>query len=281
MIDLHTHTNQSDGSDAPERIPELAAAVGCTAVAVTDHDLLDGIGRARSRGDELGVRVVAGCELSCGTVWGSAHVLAYFVDDAAGPLPDVLGRLQGWREERNRRLAARLGELGLPVTYEEIEAEAGAQGVGRPHVAAVLVRKGVVSSVQQAFDEWLDKGRPAYVARHRLELAEAVALIHASGAVAVLAHPLSLNLDPPELDGAVAEMAAAGLDGVEAVYGRYAPDVRGMLTAMARRHGLVPTGGSDYHGTYKPDLRVGVGRGDLDVADDVLDELEARRPPDS
>lgn len=205
-------------------------------------------------------------------------MLAYFVEDAGGPLQDELARLREWRAERNRRLAARLAELGVPVTIEEIEAEAGAQGAGRPHVAAVLVRKGVVSSVQEAFDEWLAKGRPAYVERRRLGVGEAVALVHASGGVAVLAHPLSLGLDGPELDAALEEMVAMGLDGLEAIYGRYPPEARAALASVARRYDLTVTGGSDYHGTYKPDLRVGVGQGDLAVPDDVLDALEARRP---
>ena len=283
MIDLHTHSNCSDGSDPPERIPELAAAAGCSTVALTDHDRLDGIERARRRAQEVGVRVIAGCELSCATEWGSAHVLAYFIEPGPGPLPDLLTRLQEWRAERNRRLAARLQEHGLPVTLEEIENEAGAgaDSVGRPHVAAVLLRKGVVENLQEAYDAWLGKGRPAYVERRRLELAEAVELVRRSGGVAALAHPLSLGLDPPELDRAVAGMAAEGLAGVEAVYGRYDPDTRETLAALARRHHLVATGGSDFHGSYKPDLRIGVGQGDLAVADEVLDELDARRPPPS
>ena len=247
-------------------------------MALTDHDRLDGVDRARARGQAVGVRVIGGCELSCDTTWGSAHVLAYFLEDGRGALQDELGRLQQWRAERNRRLVARLTELGVPVTIEEVEAEAGAEGAGRPHVAAVLVRKGVVSSVQEAFDEWLAAGRPAYVERRRLELGEAIGLVHASGGVAVLAHPLSLGLDAPELERAVGEMAARGLDGLEAIYGRYTPDVRDVLTSLAGGLGLVVTGGSDYHGTYKPDLRVGVGQGDLAVPDEVLDALEARRP---
>ncbi len=278
MIDLHTHSSRSDGSDPPERIPELAADAGCGAVALTDHDRLDGIERARSRGDQVGVRVVAGCELSCATPWGSAHLLAYFVEDGPGPLQDELRRLQGWRAERNRRLADRLTGLGVPITIEEIDAEAGEEGAGRPHVAAVLVGKGVVSSVQEAFDQWLAKGRPGYVERRRLDLGEAITLVRASGGVAVLAHPLSLGLDASRLDPAVDEMAAKGLAGIEAIYGRYTAEVRDMLASLARRRGLAVTGGSDYHGTYKPDLRVGVGRGDLAVPDELLDELEARRP---
>lgn len=222
--------------------------------------------------------MVGGCELSCATSRGSAHLLAYFLEGGRGPLQDELGRLQEWRAERNRRLVARLNELGVPVTVEEIAAEAGAEGAGRPHVAAVLMRKGVVSSVQEAFDDWLAKGRPAYVERRRLELSDAIALVHASGGVAVLAHPLSLELDPPQLETAIDEMATLGLDGLEAIYGRYSPEVRATLVSLAHRYGLTVTGGSDYHGTYKPDLRVGVGQGDLAVADDVLEALEARRP---
>lgn len=247
-------------------------------MALTDHDRLDGVDRARARGRELGIRVIGGCELSCATPWGSAHLLAYFVEDGPGPLQDELGRARQWRAERNLRLVDRLAELGLPVTIEEIEAEAGEEGAGRPHAAAVLVHKGVVSSVQEAFDTWLAKGRPAYVERRRLDLDHAISLVRASGGAAVLAHPLSLGLEASELDTAVGEMSAQGLSGVEAIYGRYPPDVRERLTSVARRYGLAVTGGSDYHGTYKPDLRVGAGQGDLRVPDELLDELEARRP---
>lgn len=278
MIDLHTHTNRSDGSDPPERIPELAAEAGCSAVAITDHDRLDGIPRARARGEVLGVRVVGGCELSCGSDAGPVHLLAYFVEDGEGPLQDALASVQEGRADRNRRLAARLAELGLPAGLEEIEVEAGGGSVGRPHVAAVLVRKGVVSSVQEAFDVWLAAGRPGYVERARLALPEATSAIHASGGVVVVAHPFSLGLEPHQLDQAVAVMAAQGVDGLEALYGRYSPEDRERLAALAHRHGLVATGGSDYHGSYKPDLRVGTGLGDLAVPDDVLERLESRRP---
>jgi len=278
MIDLHTHSSRSDGSDPPERIPELAARAGCTAVALTDHDRLDGVDAARCRGQELGIEVVGGCEVSCTTAFGTLHLLAYFVEEDDGPLHSELERLQRWRSERNARLAARLAELGLPVSLEEMEAEAGGVGVGRPHVAAILARKGIVSSIQEAFDEWLGDGRPAHVERPRLGVAEAIRLVRASGGVAVIAHPLSLRLEPRQLDQAVQEMAAEGIAGLEAIYGRYTAAEREMLSALAVRHDLVVTGGSDYHGTYKPDLQVGVGRGDLVVPAGVLSDLDARRP---
>jgi predicted metal-dependent phosphoesterase TrpH len=204
------------------------------------------------------------------------HLLVYFLEPGDGPLQDELVRLQGARDSRNRRMADRMATLGLPVTYQELMEEAGGMGAGRPHIANILVRKGVVGSIQEAFDDWLAKGRPAYLDKERLEAATAVRLALASRAAPVLAHPFSLGLSPAETETTVGELAAHGLVGVEAIYGRYSPSDRAEITSVARKHGLVPTGGSDYHGTYKPDLQVGVGLGDLDVPDSVLDDLRER-----
>lgn len=277
MIDLHTHSTVSDGSDPPERIPELAAANGCRAVALTDHDRLDGLDAAAARAAAVGVELVRGVEISC-EHRGTMHLLVYFLPAGEGPLQDELGRLQDARDDRNHRLADRLAVLGLPVTYEEIMAEAGGKGAGRPHVASILVRKGVVGSIQEAFDVWLAKGRPAYLEKARLAPDVAVRLAVASGGVPVLAHPLSLDLDPASMSALVAELAGCGLAGVEAWYGRYSPSDREGIAAVAGAHGLVATGGSDYHGRFKPDLQVGIGRGDLDVRDRVLEELRDRIP---
>jgi predicted metal-dependent phosphoesterase TrpH len=277
MIDLHTHSTVSDGSDPPERIPELAAAAGCSAVALTDHDRMDGLEAAGKRAAEVGVELVPGCEISCEVPKGTMHLLIYFVEPG-GPLEDELIRLQDARDTRNARMYARLSdELGLPITPEEVEVEAGGKGVGRPHVAAVLVRKGVVGSIQEAFDRYLAKGQPGYVEKERLYPDKAIALARESNAVPVLAHPLSLGLVPAELDRTVGELAGLGLAGAEAIYGRYTPEERQLVADLARRHGLVVTGGSDYHGTYKPDLQIGIGKGDLDVPDVALEQLVARR----
>ncbi|MDQ1446243.1 MAG: 3,5-nucleoside bisphosphate phosphatase [Acidimicrobiaceae bacterium] len=277
MIDLHTHSTASDGSDQPARIAEMAAQAGCTAFALTDHDGLDGIFSAGARAAELSVRFVPGCEISCPHP-GTLHLLVYFVEPGEGPLQDELIRLQQIRDLRNRELVTRLAGMGLPVTYEEVQAEAGGTGAGRPHMAAVLVRKGAAASVQDAFDRYLAKGRPGYVEKERLPVDHAVRLAQASGGVVVLAHPLSLNLTSKALEAEVEGLAAAGVQGVEALYGRYSPQDRAGLAELAARHGLVATGGSDHHGAYKPDLAVGVGTGDLDVPDDVLDRLTDRRP---
>lgn len=279
MIDLHTHSTCSDGTDPPERIPELAAEAGCAAVALTDHDTLACLGRARARAEELGIELVPGCEVSCRFRGGSAHVLVYFVDDGDGPLQEELARLREDRVGRNHRLADRLEQLGVPISYDDIVREAaGEESAGRPHVASLLVQRGLADSIPDAFDRWLGEGQPAYVPKARVSPPEIATAAGRSGGVAVLAHPLSLGLDVASLDDVAAELAAAGFVGIEAYYGRYTPSERSELVALARRHGLVPTGGSDYHGTVKADLSVGKGGGDLSVPDEVLAELRDRRP---
>jgi hypothetical protein len=277
VIDLHTHSTVSDGSDDPARIPELAHEVGCRAVALTDHDRQDGVAAAAARAAELGIELIPGVEISCEHT-GTMHVLVYFLEPGEGPLQDELTRLQQVRDNRNRLMADLMGRLGLPVTYDEIQQEAGGMGAGRPHIAKILVRKGVVGSIQEAFDVWLAKGQPAYMDKERLSPDVALRLAVASGAVPVLAHPFSLGLSPADMESTIAELVTYGLGGVEAIYGRYSPADRSAVAALARRHGLLVTGGSDHHGTYKPDLRVGVGTGDLNVDDSILDDLRAAVP---
>ncbi len=280
MIDLHTHSDVSDGTDPPEQVVERAVAAGCSALSLTDHDSLGGLVRARVRAAALGLRFVPGCEISCRPVaTGGMHVLIYFVDDESSTLGAELVRLRDDRHRRNLALADRLAELGIAVTFEMAATRAGhVEGVGRPHFARAMVDVGAVTSVEEAFDRYLGTGGAAYVPKARLSGAEAAALAAASGGVAVLAHPYSLGLEGAELARVVGELAEAGFAGLEAAYGRYSPRQRAELGHLARRFGLVATGGSDSHGATTPDLAVGTGRGDLKVADRVLAELEARRP---
>ena len=275
VIDLHTHSTVSDGSDTPEEVVALAAKAGVSALALTDHDRQDGIAAARKKAAEVGIELIAGTEISC-THPGTMHMLVYFLEPGEGPLQDELLRLQVARDNRNDDLIARLAALGLPVSMEELEAESGGGGAGRPHVAAILVRKGLASSVQDAFDRWLAKGRPAYVEKKRLDPLPAIALALQSGALPVLAHPLSLGLSLDELERTVGELADAGLVGLESIYGRYSGEERASLAVMAAQAGLAITGGSDHHGSYKPDLRIGTGRGDLHVPNGVLEALRNR-----
>jgi hypothetical protein len=260
----------------------MAFESGCSAVALTDHDSLAGIGAARRRADELGVTLVPGCEISCIPVGpGGMHVLVYFVDDEGSELGSELRQLRGDRRRRNLALTDRLKTLGVPITYEQVVALAGdEEGVGRPHFAMALVEVGAADSIDDAFERYLANGRPGYVPKGRLTGTNVARLARASGGVAVLAHPFSTGLDGAELAKLVAELAEAGFGGIEAIYGRYSPRQRHQLGNLARRFGLVATGGSDYHGKIKPDLSVGTGLGDLKVPNDVLAQLEGRRPGD-
>ena len=279
VIDLHVHSTCSDGSESPAEVVNLAAAAGCSAVALTDHDGIAGMTEARARAEQLGIGFVPGCEVSCAFSPGTMHVLGYFVEEGEGPLQDELGRLRQDRSERNERLVQRLRALGLPITSEEVQAVAGSSVIGRPHFAAVLVANGAALNVQDAFERWLGKGAPGYVPKARIDAASFLAVAARSGAVTALAHPHSLGLDPPELDAVLGELSAAGLSGLECYYGRYSPEERSELAAMAASHGLVPTGGSDFHGSFKPDLSIGTGTGDLHVPDTALTALLARKPP--
>ena len=280
MIDLHTHSDRSDGSEPPERIVEMAHEVGCSAVALTDHDTFAGLPRAQVRADELGVRLVPGCEVSCVPVaGGGVHVLVYFVEDTKSPLGLELDRLRDDRSTRNHALAERLQHLGIPVTEEMAAAHAGTvEGMGRPHFAQAMVDVGAVASLEEAFERYLGNDGLAYVAKGRLTVADVCRLARESRGVAVLAHPHTLGLEGDAMAAAVRQMAEDGLTGLEAVYGRYSSRQRTDTANLARRFGLVSTGGSDFHGATKPDLFGGTGTGDLKVPDRVLDQLEAARP---
>ncbi|MDA8270289.1 MAG: PHP domain-containing protein [Actinomycetota bacterium] len=276
MIDLHTHSRFSDGSDSPQAIIELAKDAGCQSVALTDHDRIDGIEIAGRRAAELCIGFVPGVEISCIFQSGTFHLLAYYLEPTSGPLQDRLVEIQLARAERNRVLASKLAEAGFPITWDELMEEAGGPNLGRPHFAAVMLRKGIVSSIQEAFDRYLAKGRPFYVSKVLLSPKEAIELVKASGALAVLAHPKSLEVEESEFPSYLRELKEYGLVGVESYYGRYGAEERESLAKLAGSMSLVATGGSDYHGTYKTGLQICIGEGDLEVPDSVLAELEKR-----
>jgi hypothetical protein len=276
-VDLHLHSVFSDGSDTPEQIAAQAAAVGLTAIALTDHDILDGIPRAAAAAAAHNIEFIGGTELS--VMWRdqSMHMLVYFLEPDPGPLQDRLGALRESRAGRNDQIAARLRQLGIDITMDEVHREAGTGVVGRPHFAGVLINKGYVASVPEAFDRYLAAGRPAYVPRLRLSAEEAIALSRASSAVPVIAHPHTLNLRADEFATGFRELADLGLGGIEAYYGEYTVEMRTRIAGICAGLGIVATGGSDYHGKYKPHLQVGTGKGDLHVPDSVFDHLIAAR----
>lgn len=277
-IDLHAHTVVSDGTLTPTQLVELAAHSGLAAIAVTDHDHTGGLAEARAAGARLGVEVVTGIELSVEHPVGEFHLLGYLFDDSDAALQSELERFRRVRSARAVLIVERLRALGVDVAIEDVlrEVPAGEDAsVGRPHVARALLRKGLVGSIREAFDLWLADDRPAHVPKAKMSAAEAIRLVRQAGGVAVLAHPFTV----PEAsrEALVRELAALGLDGVEVEYPRHGADERQRLLRLAAELGLVATGGSDFHGENKPDVRLGTGIGEnIDVRADVLDALRKR-----
>lgn len=276
-IDLHTHTTHSDGSASPEELIGLASAKRARAVAITDHDTVSAIVGARAAADRFGIEFVAGIEISAEYSPGTMHILGYCIDDESTALAVKLDELQKARERRNPQIASRLRSLGFDISYDEVVEVAGNQIVGRPHFARLMIEKGYVASIQEAFDRFLRKDAEAYVEKARLSPGESIALIHEAGGVAVLAHPYQLKLSSrAEEDQLVGELAGLGLDGIEAVYSRHSAAERASYSEVATRHGLLVTGGSDYHGSYKPDISIVTGLGDLEVPYELLEAVKAR-----
>lgn len=279
MIDLHFHSTFSDGSCSPEELAALGATAGLTAMALTDHDTAEGVPRFLSAAESHGIRCVSGVELSLGIPGNknSVHMLAYGCDLDDAPLNAALARVRDGRHRRNVEILSKLSKLGCNVTWPEVLACAGATGVvGRPHFAQVLIAKGYVRGKQDAFRRLLGRGASAYVERSRLEPDEAIRLIRDAGGVAVLAHPTLCGFGSQALTAFVGQLAEAGLGGIEVHYTGHGPgEVREYL-ALAETFNLVPTGGSDFHGTLSPNIELGVGSGSLKVPDASFDALLAR-----
>lgn len=272
-VDLHLHSTASDGGDSPADVIKQAAVAGLTTIALTDHDNLDGIPEARQTATEIGIDLIAGSELSVEWPHGAMHLLVYFLEPGAGPLQDRLEDLQQGRKDRNVRVVEALNELGVEITYDEISTEAQGRGIGRPHIAAAMVSKGHVATIQEAFDGYLSAGRPAYQERFRLELGEACELARASKAVPVVAHPHTTGVTADDYGSGFREMAAAGVMGIEAHYSEYLPETRLHIASLAAELGMVATGGSDYHGRFKPGTAIGNGKGDLVVPEHAAEDL--------
>lgn len=278
IVDLHSHSTASDGTASPTRLVEIAADSGIGTLAITDHDTQEGVAEASMAAERLGVELIPGVELSLQYPNGGMHLVVLWLTPGEGPLQERLAGLREGRESRNARIVELLNEAGKPMTLGEVLDEAGGGSVGRPHIAAVMVRRGYVPDIETAFDLWLGDGRPAYVGRPRLEPEDAIGLARASGAVPVLAHPHTLGITTSsEMTTLLARLVDAGLVGLEALYASYRRHERAGYADLARRFGLAVSGGSDYHGTYKPGLMLGRGYGDLAVPESVLERLREHK----
>ena len=272
-IDLHLHTTHSDGSFSTAEVMAFAKQAGLTALAITDHDIVDGIPEATAIGKELGIEVVPGVEISSRLGESELHILGYFMQWTDPQLAQRLKTLRDSRHLRNPKIVQRLNELDIPITYEEVRALAGTESVGRPHIARLLMEKKFVTSAKEAFDRYLANGRPAFVDRELPEPAAAVRWIREAGGVPVLAHPTWVRTSAEGLRVLVRELKAAGLGGIEVHYSTHTPSQTTEYLDLATQCDLLVTGGSDFHGVTKPDIEVGIGRGQLKVSQKLLDPL--------
>ncbi len=258
FIDLHTHSNASDGTLPPRDLVRLAKDSGLAAIALTDHDTIDGLAQAVPAGEELGLEVIPGVEISAKYLSGSMHVLGFFLDYGSDLLAQRLAVLKQARKDRNPQIIAKLRDLGIPVTMAEVEAISGGGQVGRPHIARAILEKGRVRSMQEAFDIYLGNNGKAYVSKYRFPPGEAIAMIRDAGGIPVLAHPFTLGLHTAAtLKPLLKDLAGLGLAGVECYYPEHSPDQEALYLGIARELGLLITGGSDFHGDNKPDIRLG------------------------
>jgi 3',5'-nucleoside bisphosphate phosphatase len=258
-IDLHVHTNHSDGTFTPRETLTLAAERGLDAMAVTDHDTTTALEEAAQIGSEVGVRVVPGIEFSTIYADEGVHVLCYFMDPSDRALADELRRLRDDRERRGDMMVERLIALGYPVTFARVKEIAGDAPIVRPHIAQAMVEAGIVPDAKSAFtEEFIGSNGRAYVEKHALHPLDALRLIHGAGGVCVLAHPGTFRETKPVPALLIEEMAAAGLDGIEASHPEHTPDVEARYIDMAVALGLVWTGGSDCHGNRYDAIRLGM-----------------------
>ena len=253
LADLHIHTYYSDGTSSPQEVVQDALAAGLSCIAITDHDVLDGVKPTQQAAQGRGLEVVSGIELSSEIGGKDIHILGYFIDCQKGPLVDQLGAIQEARIERIKKMIAKLGEMKIgPIALEEVCALSQSRAVGRPHLAAILYKKGFVSSIKEAFDKYIGEGSPAYFTKYGQTPYEAIQLIKKSGGLAVMAHPMLTQRD--EL---IPGFVEAGLDGIEVYYPNCSDNVIKFYEGIAQKHKLLTTGGSDAHGKAKDYTYIG------------------------
>lgn len=273
LIDLHTHSTSSDGSMTPAELVKHAAQNGLAAIALTDHDTVSGVEEAVRAGERYGVEVVPAIEFSVKSET-ETHILGFFIDIHNPVLQGILSEIIEKRIERNVMTARLLQNLGFDVTLEEAKSLAPGGIVGRAHFARVMLNKGYVSSVKEAFEKYLSSGKPAYFGNQKLEAKTAIEAIHSAGGVAFLAHPHLIKISDERLENFLDELYSYGLDGLEGYYTDYDGEMQAKFQAMAKRHGLKISGGTDFHAAMKPHIAIGRGLGNMAIPYSVLEEIK-------
>lgn len=276
-VDLHCHSTASDGTLSPSDVVRLAAREGLSGLALTDHDTADGVAEAAAEAAKLGIDFIPGIELSCAIdPPGTMHLLGYGIDPSRKIFREMVTTLLSGRDTRNPRIIARLNELNVAISMDEVNNEAGGQVIGRPHIAAILVRKGYVSSIKNAFDKYLAPGGLAWFDKERLTFTQAIDMVKKAGGIAVLAHPIQLRTtNDAQLQQVVKDLVDAGLSGIETLHSDQDEKWTEKLTVLAREYNLLTTGGSDFHGTNKKDINLGWARGRR-IPREFFDRLKER-----
>ena len=281
-IDLHIHSTASDGTLTPEEIIARACRLGLAAIAITDHDTVDGVQQILQNGIPQEISYLTGVEVSTAApsglpCRGSLHLLGYGFRPHDPVLNRQLKTLQDARRNRNPQIIAKLQTLGIDITVEELAADDPLQQTGRPHIARLLMEKGIVANFDEAFERFLGNGAPAYVDKYRIAIRDAIQLIRQAGGIPVLAHPALIHpIGNWPLADLLAELQSFGLLGLEAYYPEHSAAQTQQFLALAEQHGLLVTGGTDFHGAIKPGLEMGSGEGSFHVPLDVYQQLVAR-----
>jgi 3',5'-nucleoside bisphosphate phosphatase len=278
-VDLHTHTTFSDGTLTPEQLISEAVQIKLTALAITDHDEIKACKRCLEMQEDFSVQLVTGVELSIDIrLEGTAHMhmLGLFIDVENDELNQVLNELRDARRKRAILIINKLRSSNVNIEQAELDEVIGDGSAGRPHVAQLLLNKKIVGSVWEAFNKYLSKDKPAYVPKKKIGLKNAIELIHRAGGLSILAHPVSLrHKQYKQTEATLRELKYAGLDGIEAYYSSHTPNYTKFLISAAKRNNLLLSGGSDFHGTVKPDTHLGTGKGELYVPDTVYMDLKS------
>ncbi len=277
MIDLQLHTTDSDGTWDWKRVLDTCLDMGLAAFAITDHDTVvrrDEIAAWAKTNDAM---AIPGIELSTRENDQTIHLLGYFLDGPLDKLEARLDYLRAGRTARNQKIVKRLQDLGVQVEEQDVLRIAGKATVGRPHIARLLMEKGIVKSMQEAFDRYLSLNGSAYFPKDELPLREGIDLLHEAGAVTSVAHPGLLKRAPDVLEASLKEWRSWGLDGIEAIYPSYSLEQTAFFERLSEKYGFVRTGGSDFHGENKPHIKIGTGTGHLNVPDELLEPLLVKR----
>ncbi|NLM12716.1 MAG: PHP domain-containing protein [Epulopiscium sp.] len=275
-IDLHVHSNVSDGTLTPKELVHYAKQKGLLAFALTDHDIIDGIQEALNEGREWGVEVIPGIEFAAEYKDREIHILGLFIDYKNPHFIQKLDWIQNARVRRNEKMLQKLNALGIDVTLEDLQQRAGKDLITRAHFGKVLFEKGYTNTLEDAFRLYLSPGTPGYVKRDILTPKECIKLIHEANGLAVLAHPTLYHLSDDELNDLVHSLQENGLDGIEAIYSLYSKEQENQMRSLAHRFNLLISGGSDFHGANKKSIDMGVGKGNLKIPYEILEEMKKR-----